>query len=359
MSYDEPQPHIHVLLNRISPADGRMLSSSKEKLALSKWAQAYETARGTIYCEDRVQNNAARARGQYIRGKKDVPRHIFELHAGNDNEPWVVKLRLEQQAKDLEVRRKQIAQQRRHANEWQALHDKYVHDKASLQKRHRRESTIATQRVGQPFVERHNALKIELHEERVAFAEREETLWGKGLNILKSIDWNGLMRQDRRSVAIRDAFGLLAGRVGARSEGLRRSQLRRISDLEKEESEAKRAADAEEGRKHQVRLQKHRQDFLLKRADLLFRHQMEESLVATDWLERRKQREVAWQQALEQQTSIAFERAATPEEERKRAAEAFMGRMRKARSQRSRENARNRSVKERLKKRGHDADRER
>ncbi len=342
---DEPQPHIHIVVNRISPTDGRMLSSSKEKLALSKWAQAYEKERGTIYCEDRVLNNAARARGQYVRGQKDVPRHIFELQASNDNEPWVVKLRQEQQAKDLKVRHKQLAQRSRHAEGWQTLHSEHESGKAELDKKHRRETTIATQSVGEPFIQRHGTLELELYEERVAFAKREQTLLGKGLNLLNSIDWTGLMRKDRRGTAIKEGFGLLAGRVGSRSEALRRAQMRRIIDLEKEEAQAKGVVASEENRKHQVRLQKHRQAFLLKREDVIFRHQMEDSLIATEWLERKKQRESVWEQARSQHAKIAFEKTATPEDERKKAAETFMGRMRKARSEREREKDQDKSTK--------------
>ena len=334
---DEEQPHVHIIVNRISPIDGRMLTSSKEKLALSKWAQTYEQARGKVYCEERVLNNAARARGTYVRGQKDVPRHIFELQAGNDNEPWVVKLRQEQQAKDLDVRRKQIAQKRRHSGEWTTHQQDHLGAKAALEKEHRRETTIAKQAVGQQFLPHYAALEVELYEERLAFLEREESLYGKGLNILKSIDWSGLLRQERRSVAIKEAFGLLGGRVGSRSEVLRRAQQRKMMELEHQEIAAKRDAGAEQTRKHQTRLQKQRQAFLLKRNDLIFRHQMEDSWIATLWNERKAQREAAWEQVRSQRAKIAFERTATPEDERRKAAETFMGRMRLAQSKKEAE----------------------
>jgi len=358
---DEPQPHVHVLCNRISTEDGRMLSSSQEKLALSKWAQVYEEARqpvtGRVFCEERVLNNAARARGTYIRGQKDVPRHIFELQAGNDNEPWVVKLRQEQQAKDLAVRREQIAQKVRHSDEWLTVHNDHKAAKEELKRHHQRETTIAEQRAGQTFLSDYAKLSRKQEGERQAFSEREQTLLGKGLNILRSIDWTGLLRQERRSVAIKEAFGLLAGRVGSRSEALRREQQRETLELERRESEAKHLAVTEQRRKHAVRLQEHRQDFLLKREDLVFRHQMEGSLMATKWFERKKQREHAWESARSKHTVIAFEKAATPEEERQRAAETFMGRMRKARVERETEKPEKRSLKERLKDQEHDRER--
>ena len=49
-------PHVHVLLNRVSPTDGRMLSSSNEKNALSALALAYEKEGGTVFCKQREVN---------------------------------------------------------------------------------------------------------------------------------------------------------------------------------------------------------------------------------------------------------------------------------------------------------------
>ena len=50
MHNDEAHDHLHIVCNRVSPEDGRHLSSSKEKLKLSQWAQAYEEKTG-IVCE--------------------------------------------------------------------------------------------------------------------------------------------------------------------------------------------------------------------------------------------------------------------------------------------------------------------
>jgi hypothetical protein len=63
---DEPQPHIHAIVNLIHPETGKTapLKFSKEKL--SKFAQAYEEEHG-IYCEQRIHNNAKRAQEQQRR----------------------------------------------------------------------------------------------------------------------------------------------------------------------------------------------------------------------------------------------------------------------------------------------------
>lgn len=348
---DEPQPHIHVLLNRVSPADGRMLSSSKEKLALSKWAETYEKARGKVYCEERVMNNQSRARGNYVRGKADRPRHIFELEAGNDNELWVHQTRQQQFELDLALRRKTDEQKAKHADQWSELEGKLDEGKAVVAKDAKRNMTIAVQKAAEPFEDQFARLAITQHEERVAFARREETLWGKGINMLKAIDWASLGRRERAGSVIKQAFGLLAGRVGWRSESLRRQQRRQWENLEDEMSAAKQRAAGVEKRRQARLLQHNRERFLLARKGLELQQTLERSWIATEWHARRKERELAWENARAQAAKIAFEKTATPEEERKKSAETFMGRMRKARSEREREKAKDETTKETLKQR--------
>jgi hypothetical protein len=75
---DEKHPHVHILLNRVSPTDGRMLSSSKEKVALSEIALAYEKESGAILCKERAVNAEKRKKGEYVRAEKDIPRPEYE-----------------------------------------------------------------------------------------------------------------------------------------------------------------------------------------------------------------------------------------------------------------------------------------
>ena len=356
---DEPQPHIHVLLNRISPTDGRMLSSSNEKRALSRWAEKYERDRGHIYCEERVLNNADRRRGLYTRGAKDVPRHIFELEAANRDEPWALQLRAEQKAKDLDVRRKVLAAKAKRQAEWSQLEADDAATVKVLRKEARRQVTIAEQTAAETFRDDWAELAVAQEQERVEFVEREQSLAGMGRNILNElahINWSDLLRSDRRSTVLIEGFGLLAGRKSTRTESFRRRQARQNIELEKKETEARKlAARKERGRQARL-LSEHRQKIAMRRQDLIFRHQMEESWEATLWQERRTQREKAWAEAREKQAKIAFEKTATPEDERRKAAEAFMGRMRKARSKREREKMRDKSTKVELKR---DRDRDR
>jgi hypothetical protein len=330
---DEPQAHLHIIWNRISYEDGRALPSSNEKLKLSRWAEAYEKNRGQVYCEERVLNNAARRRGNYVRAKKDRPRHILELEAGHGEALWASRTRQQQLDLDLALRRKTDAQKARHSQEWSDLQLAFEAERIEQKKQAKARMTTAVQKVGAAFEDRFAELALTHHEERVAFAQRESSLFGKGLNILQSIDWSDLLHNKRRTGFIKEAFGLLGSR-GARTEALRRRQQRETMALEHEMNDMKRRAAGAERRRQAKRLQKHRADYLLQRTMLEVQQALERSWIATEWQARRKARELAWENARAQAARQAFEKEATPEQERQKAAERFMGRMRKARLKR-------------------------
>src|SRR5688572_22512438 len=45
---DQPHPHVHCIVNRVDPTDGRMAVLSKDRELLSKWAHGYERERGPL-----------------------------------------------------------------------------------------------------------------------------------------------------------------------------------------------------------------------------------------------------------------------------------------------------------------------
>lgn len=343
---DEPQPHVHLLINRVSPTDGRLLSSSKEKLALSRWAEGYERDRGEILCEERVLNNAARDRGQFTRGDKEKPRHIYELEAANESRPGADRVREEQRARDLEVRRKQVAQVARHKAEWRELEQERRLQRTRIVEDARREETVARQKAGGPFRDAWRELHHEQEAERAAFAKREGTLTGRAANALRSVDWRGLLQHGRRGQAIRDAFGLLAS-SGRRTEALRRAQQRQTLELERRQSEAQERAAEVVRKSRGEALQRLRDRHDERRSDLRLRHRMEEAAIGTAWRERRRQRRVAWAE---------FERTAPPapqlgergiqttkaDEAVRATARQFMDRMRRAKTAKERPEGKNR-----------------
>lgn len=63
---DEPHPHIHVIVNRIEQDGSRARNIAFDHLRFSRWAEQYERDHGGILCEQRVRNNALRAKGVMV-----------------------------------------------------------------------------------------------------------------------------------------------------------------------------------------------------------------------------------------------------------------------------------------------------
>ena len=51
---DTAQPHVHVVVNRVSVEDGRAAKLGNSYLKLSRWAEGYERDQGHIRCPQRV-----------------------------------------------------------------------------------------------------------------------------------------------------------------------------------------------------------------------------------------------------------------------------------------------------------------
>ncbi len=66
---DTQHPHIHVILNRVHPETGKAASTSKDHLKLSKWAEGYERGQGKIRVQARVNHNARREKGQFVKNE--------------------------------------------------------------------------------------------------------------------------------------------------------------------------------------------------------------------------------------------------------------------------------------------------
>ena len=60
---DEPHKHVHVIVNRVHPRNGKAATLSKSKERLSKWAHEYEKEHGKIYCPQREEKQKNRERG--------------------------------------------------------------------------------------------------------------------------------------------------------------------------------------------------------------------------------------------------------------------------------------------------------
>jgi len=122
---DEPQGHVHIIVNRVHPVTGKAATLSNSKLKLSQWAEAYERKRGKVYCPQRVENNARRRQGEFVRHPR-TPRPLFEFNraTGNDHLGAVFAATAQRQ-QDAHLHEIGRAMKRSHARQWCELETVY------------------------------------------------------------------------------------------------------------------------------------------------------------------------------------------------------------------------------------------
>jgi len=290
---DQPQPHIHLLLNRVSPLDGRMLSSSKEKLNLSRWAETYEKERGEVLCAQRVINNAARDRGEYTRGTKDRPRHIYELEAANMNHPGLDQIRQVQRKKDTEIARRSRTLRERQAEAWKHLERNHRQEIAALRAQAVLDIENAKKRVREDHRPQWEALYHQHQSDRREFDQREKKLLGRVQNALKAVDFRAIVTGKDRRKAISDAFQVLSS-SGARLVDLKRRQeveSRRLTALQRK---AEKQATDELKVQRDTKIAARRKRYLEERHTLKLTQQLENAAERTHWKTRGQQRRAAY-----------------------------------------------------------------
>ncbi len=85
---DEVHPHIHCIINRVNPNTGLVNTLPYAKLKLSRWAEAYEKTHGKVYCEQRVENNARRDQGEWVKYREpelEMRALITQLYKNSDS----------------------------------------------------------------------------------------------------------------------------------------------------------------------------------------------------------------------------------------------------------------------------------
>jgi hypothetical protein len=268
---DERQPHVHVLINRVSPVDGRMLSSSKEKIALSQWAEAYERERGLVLCGERALNNAQRERKKYTRGKKDQARHIYEE---NQTLKPDEKARAQQRQKIAALARKTRELKERQKQQRADLSRQHKERVREIKAQALKEMTRRKDAVRETLRPERQALYQEQQEAMKAFYEREKSLIGRVYNALRAIDFKAIMRGERytedgrkRRGALDEAFNVLS-KAGARLEAIKRQQTKEQSALDRKENKAERIASVAVRQERDELLNASRMRFVKERNDL-------------------------------------------------------------------------------------------
>ncbi|MCP4184813.1 MAG: relaxase/mobilization nuclease domain-containing protein, partial [Hyphomicrobiales bacterium] len=134
---DTAHPHVHVIINRVNPENGKMLDLWNSQKHLSKWAMAYEQERGQVHCNKRVENWNKRAKGEVFSAAKDNAYHKRDqaqtLGHANDND--TKKILAEQKRKDAELAAYGKKMHVRHSNQWELYSQRYQAGKAQIKGR--------------------------------------------------------------------------------------------------------------------------------------------------------------------------------------------------------------------------------
>lgn len=214
---DSAHPHVHILVNRVSPRDGRILSSSKEKLKLSKWAQRYEEERGKIYCEDRVLNNEARARGDYVRAEKGFPWQIMKAEklardAANDNPDKAAQLRNALRGRMRMVGKTMRGTIDRHAREWTAFEQAHIERRRAIIRSFHRSRALARDRIVAEFRPLWREIRALEVDENARLARDEQTRLGRVRSVFRMIgNWRSAFEGDRIKAASQIWSGIFSG----------------------------------------------------------------------------------------------------------------------------------------------------
>ncbi|PZR93923.1 MAG: hypothetical protein DLM68_00330 [Hyphomicrobiales bacterium] len=122
---DEPHAHVHILVNRVHPETGIAATLSNSKLKLSEWAQAYEQQQGKILVPQRVENNAKRKQGEFIRAPR-VPRQLYEFNRATANDRLFAEFaQTEQRQQDAYLYDAGRQMRTSHARQWDSLKSTY------------------------------------------------------------------------------------------------------------------------------------------------------------------------------------------------------------------------------------------
>lgn len=300
---DEPHPHVHIILNRVSPQDGRILSSSNEKLNLSRWAEAYERGRGKIFCEERVANNQAREMlGEFTRAAKDRPRHLHEQEKGLAKDRFEKRTREAQRHADFALSERGRVMAKRHRTQWDQLRDDH---------KKRREAILMTAKKAIEHVRAEiqaarlpawrQMNKRHFAEHRL-FKERESRITGKIQNAIAAIKSMGAVRGEASAQGfLGAAFNYLTSAANREAALVKRqhTEKRAFAAEQRQEVRAKTTA-VREYRKTQLRAntqQTGQQAEALRTAQARDRQQLRDA-----WRQRNDDRREAWSKVKASQT---------------------------------------------------------
>jgi len=286
---DEKQPHLHVVLNRVSPEDGRLLAKRQDQRKLSAWALEYEQARGQVLCKQRERNARRRDRGDYVWAEKDKPRHIFELEqAANDNSERFERYQAAQKAADIALASRGREMAERHRDALLVLDADYLADRRALLDQAQKSRSAALRAVRDQFRPRYDALDDLFEIKRDEIEVNQDSFLGRMRNRLKALNPRELYQSGIRG-GLSEAYTALASEDGAKVLAEQRYN-RSVAALEAQERTFLRKASQEAYNRSTDALEALRKRYGQDSADLTLQHSLETAKLKAEWKERNQQR---------------------------------------------------------------------
>ena len=300
---DRDHPHVHVIVNRVSPEDGRMLPTGNDRLKLSQWALGYRQARGEEhYCPKRAENWEKRRahddpeKLKLWRAEAGQPRSMAEdiKQAKAANDPKAEKLVAEFKKKLGKLSADGKAMKARHGKEWKDLGKSYQERKSQLYSQADNGIQDAKANIKHAYRPRWQELGRRHARERREFEARETRVGGKIRNAIDAVTHARKLDPDSSRGFVANAFNYLTSSE-KRSDALDRlhkAQVRELNAAQRAEVGA--AINSIKGERTAL-LTSAEGSFLSERAALIQRQATDKQLLKTAWRRHGEERKRAFE----------------------------------------------------------------
>ncbi len=316
---DEPQPHVHLIVNLVSQEDGRNLTVHADFNKLDNWALDYRRARGQehLYTPARAQKAEAKEaskRGEdveFVRGEKSVPRHmVADYERAKAANPKAAKRVLGRERRlDYELARESIEARKAFKQEFQDLDDRHEVRLAGINA----DSDQAIDRARDLVEKQFEPARVDLgrrhYRELQAFEKREERLFGKISNAVTAIANRRQIDPEGSRGLVEDAFNYMTDK-NARADALAKLQRIDMRNLTKEQREELGAAKVRINSDRSALLSQAKVTYNADRLAILQRQAEKKKEIQAAWHKRADERSRAFDTVVRKAEA---KRAASPE----------------------------------------------
>lgn len=287
---DTRHPHVHVIVNRVSPDNGIAASLSKSKERLQAWALKYQQERGQTHCPKREANAAKRRQGERPERTKRPPRPAYEFEKATSNDDLKTGfVQAQQKQADAHLHSIERAMKQSHGRQWDELKRVYAAARAKLYENSKRMQDRRAAQIKESYRPKWAALFKAQRQARTAFEDRESGIMSKLWNAAAT--FRELRRQDIEGDLMGTVFASLSGRE--RRNVLAAAQERERQGLARELGEEIGEAGATIRQETRRSADKLRNEFLSQCAHLRATQDQQRDDMATAWRTRNAERKAA------------------------------------------------------------------